>query len=165
VAAIQLSKTQGALVAAIGSMKSTSYFLRHALRNRLVIATSRCQRADSHLLTSGLILMTKVAAGLRRRTTDSERSAALIGHLLGRLSALALLCCRRLALHLFLSILGRRRRVSRRAVHSAGRRVLSICRTGRADGLTGVTRRGARTGVLGGLAASITRTCLCCCNA
>jgi hypothetical protein len=46
-------------------------------------------------------------------------------------------------LHLFLSILGRRRRISRHAIHSAGWRVFSICRTGRADGLTGVTRRRA----------------------
>jgi hypothetical protein len=89
----------------------------------------------------------------------------LTGQLRWRFSALALLCCGGLALHLFLSILGWGRGVSRGSVHSAGRRVLSISGTAATDGLTGVTRRGSCAGVLSRLAASIAWTCLCCCNA
>ena len=74
---------------------------------------------------------------------DQICSAASISRLPRRLGALRLLCGRRLALHLLLSILGRGCDVASRAVHRIGRRMLTgVCRAC-AGSLAGVSLCGS----------------------
>ena len=89
--------------------------------------------------------------------------AVLIGLVHRRLSTLSLLSGGRLPLHLLLSVLGRCCYISCCTVHRARWRMLSIVRCGTADSLAGMTRRRARTSVLGGLA-SVAGTGMRCCN-